>query len=271
MPTTRVAFHDATAVALPRLHFPEVVDAFEVLGFRRLGRLERRYLGGLATAATHYAVEHRQAFLEHKAVPMTVLVAPDASALVIVDWWWDMPDVRIRSTMLDGSVVETYRTWDHDIPLPQRLERARPKLDRLGEQTLFGAPRGGRTIAAIPGEPADLWQVHRRRVAEWSGQRGTSIAPITSMDDAVALSSRLAAHDTKVLCRITRIAQLVMLTLLGVPLLVLGLTWFGDLLSYVPASAVLALLGLHLVVSVVVCPRVVRCRYFRLWRPRFAP
>lgn len=268
MSLASAAFRDASADAPDRLPFPDVVETFGAMGFRRLGRLERVVEGGIEGAAAAFAPEHRATFLHHKSVPTVVMAADDDSALVIIDWWWGMPELRIRSEMVDGSVVETRRRWDQDVVLPQLLERARRKLDVLEEQTISAVPARGRSIAAVSGDPAQLWDTHRANIQRWAARRATHPVPLDSMDAVVALSSRLAVHDVAVLRRSQDVARAVVLTLVGAPLLVLVLSWSGVLPTRMPVMVGLPILALFLALSSIVLRRMFRLRYVRWLRPR---
>jgi hypothetical protein len=269
MVSPAVSFRDATGQAADLVHFPEVVEAFEALGFRRLGRLERVYPEGLDRAADSYAEEHRPVFQQHKAVPMTVLVAGDGTALVLVDWWWGMPDVRIRTAMADGSVVETRRAWDHAPVLPQSLARIQSQLDLAGEQTLGSVPARGREVALVTGAPAELWAAHRQRAGEWAHARATQPALFSHMEQAADLSARIAHHDARVIGRIRRVQLAVLAVVYLVPLLVLLRTWFGGPMSWTEVGLILVGLAAWVAVSVVACRRLSRVRYLQSVRPAF--
>jgi hypothetical protein len=267
MVSPAVTFRDATSDTADHVHFPEVVEAFEALGFGRLGRLERVYPEGLEHAADSYAEEHRPVFQRHKAVPMTVLTAEDGTALVLVDWWWGMPDVRIRTAMADGSVVETRRAWDHAPVLPQSLARIQASLDLTGEQTLGSVPGGGREVALATGTPAELWAAHRQRATAWAQAHGTVPALFSRMEQAAGLSARIAAHDARVMQRIRRVQLAVLAVVYLVPLLVLLGAVFGGPMSWTAVAVILVGLGLWVVVSAVVCRRLARVRYLQSVRP----
>jgi hypothetical protein len=270
MVSPAVSFRDATDQAAEHVHFPEVVEAFEALGFRRLGRLERVYPEGLDRAADSYAAEHRPVFQQHKAVPMTVLIAEDGTALVLVDWWWGMPDVRIRTAMADGSLVETRRAWDHAPVLPRSLVRIQQRLDLTGEQTLGSVPQRGRVVALATGTPPELWTEHQERAGDWARARGTRPALFSRMEQAAGLSARIADHDARVIGRIRSVQLAVLAVVYLVPLLVLLRTWLGGPMSWTEVGLVLVGLLLWVALALMVCPRLPRVRYLQRVRPAFA-
>lgn len=269
MPDLTPGFRDATADAPRRIHFPEVVEGFEALGFRRIGRLERVYPGGVEAAAGVFAEEHREAFREQKSVPMVVLASENGDAFVLVDWWWGMPDVRIRTPMLDGSVVETRRAWDRPPVVARAAERAASRWNMAEEQVISSAPTGGRSVALATGTPADLWARHRERVAALGHERGTRPAPCVDLRQAVELSRRLSVHDLRVVQRICRIQRSALSLLFAPPLLVLLWTWFSDPLTRTGMTVILLGLVLWVMVASIGCRYVLRVRYIRRLRPRF--
>jgi len=269
VPDLTPGFRDATADAPPRIHFPEVVEGFEALGFRRIGRLERVYPGGVEAAAGVFAEEHRETFHEQKSVPMVVLASENGDAFVLVDWWWGMPDVRIRTPMLDGSVVETRRAWDRPPLVAKAAQRGASRLDLSREQVISSAPTGGRTIALATGSPADLWARHADRVTTWARDRNTQPAPCLDLEQAIELSRRLSVHDVRVVQRICRIQRSALWLLFAPPLLVLLWTWFGDPLPWTGVAVILLGLVLWVMVAAIGCRHLLRVRYITQLRPRF--
>jgi hypothetical protein len=177
-----------------QIEFPEIVMAFEELGFVRVGRLRRSDPGGLWREAAVYPRPVRTDYVSHRAVPSVVLAAPDRSAFVTVTWWWGMPDVRIRTALTDGAVVETVRAWDRSPVPPRGHRRIYRDGDLRQEQLLANAPAGGRRMALASGEAPDLWTAHRRSVSEASVDTGADAALHEDMAGALALSNRLARH-----------------------------------------------------------------------------
>jgi hypothetical protein len=260
-----LSFRDATSDAPVRTHFPEVVAGFEAMGFRQIGRLERVYLQGLEQVASLYAEEDRRFFCEHKAVPMVVLTAPNGNAFVFVDWWWGMPDVRIRTPMTDGSVVETRRAWDNAPALPMRLELIRRSLDMTEEQLLASVPGGGRALALATGAPAELWMVHEDRVASWARERCTQPVAGLDMEQAIGLSHRLSDHDFRAVQRVRLARFALFMALMAPPLLIL----FAPRLTHMGFGAMMATLLLETILVVTCRRRIGRVRYTRRMRPRF--
>ena len=193
-----VEFRDATENAPPDLHFPYYVQAFQDLRFVRLGRMARVMVAGLDEIARYYPEPHRDAFIQMKAIPQTVLAAPDGSAFVLVDWWWGNPEVRLRTVLSTGAVVETRRSWD--VP-PVWLSRDRwTKRFVLGDEQRRSAARG-RDIRVVAGSPAALWRAHQMHVDEYRQKNGGKPIADLEMVGALNLSSRLAAHDVRVTFR----------------------------------------------------------------------
>lgn len=187
-------FADAGDEVAEPIEFPEVVAAFEELGFVRLGRLRRSNPGSLWREAAAYPKAVRTDYVTHRAAPSVVLAAPDHSAFVTVTWWWGMPDVRLRTLLSDGSVVETVRAWDHVPVVPRGYGRVYRDGDLRQEQLLTHAPAGGRRMALAEGSSADLWSAHRQHVSATTTEPGTVAMDHDSMRDALVLSNRLARH-----------------------------------------------------------------------------
>jgi len=270
VPDLTPGFRDATADAPQQIHFPEVVGGFEALGFRRIGRLERVYPGGVEAAAGVFAEEHRESFREQKSVPMVVLASENSDAFVLVDWWWGMPDVRIRTPMLDGSVVETRRAWDRPPVVARAAERGASRWHMAEEQVISSAPAGGRSIALATGTPSDLWARHGERVAAWGHERGTRPAPCTDVRQAVELSHRLAVHDIQVVGRICRVQRYLLLLLFSPPLLLLLRVFAVDTTSSAEVTVIMVGLLIWFLLAIAACRNLLRLRYMTRLRPRFA-
>src|SRR3954452_23210037 len=164
MTSRRETFTASPESTTAAVEHPDVVAGFEQLGFSRLGRLSRVAQDEVWRWAATYPRERRDELIAHLSLPPVVLGAPDGSAFITVGWWWGMPDVRLRTALSDGSVVETVRQWDQ-VPVPPR---AHGRIYRLGdlqqEQLLLNTPAGGRSVALAQGAPADLWREHQLHV-----------------------------------------------------------------------------------------------------------
>jgi len=209
----RPTFVDASESATATVEFPDVVAAFEELGFTRIGRLGRAAAGEVWRWAATYPRSHRDEFSAHLTVPPVVLRAPDGTAFVSVGWWWDMPDVRLRTALSDGAVVETLRRWDR-APVPPRAHtRIYRRGDLVQEQLLFNNPEGGRDVAVAEGSPAELWRAHRDHVATVSSARASGPLAHDTMVEAVALANRLARHQHACQAAQKRLGILVLLAI----------------------------------------------------------
>lgn len=200
---------------------------------------------------------------------MVVLASENGDAFVLVDWWWGMPDVRIRTPMLDGSVVETRRAWDRPPVVAKAAQRAASRLDMSREQVISSTPEGGRSIALAAGTPTDLWAVHEERVTAWARDRNTQPAPCLDLGQAIDLSRRLSVHDLRVVQRLRRILRAALSLLFAPPLLVLLWTWFSDPLTRTGMTVILLGLVLWVMVASIGCRYVLRVRYITRLRPRF--
>lgn len=189
------SFVDASDSTSATVEFPDVVASFEALGFVRIGRLGRAVPGEIWRAAALYPRNRRDEFCAHLSVPPVVLRSPDATAFVTVSWWWGMPEVRLRTALLDGSVVETLRQWDQ-MPVPPRAHgRLYRRGDLRQEQLMLNAPEGGREVDLAQGDADQLWRSHRDRVESVAARRAATPVSHLTMGEAVALSNRLARHQ----------------------------------------------------------------------------
>lgn len=259
-----VDFRDVTAEAPPLVHFPGYVREFEENGFVALGRMPRVITpGGHGRATRAYARRHRATFLAMTAVPPVVLAVPDQSAFVLVDWWWGMPEVRLRTLLSTGVVVETRRAWDAAPVWRRDVQRGPRHLVLAEEQRLADAP--GRSVDVVVGEPTVLWQVHRARVASYVQLYGGQPVVHQHMDQALALSRRLAAHDLQVERR--RAAVTLGVAVAYIVVLVLALVGVIRV-----DSMTVSVLGWCVALPAPWLPRMLtrRVRYSRGHRPRFA-
>lgn len=261
---SRVDFRDVTADAPVQLHFPAYVRGFEELGFVRLGRVGRIIRpGGYESVARRYPVTQRATLLRMTEIPPTVLAAADRSAFVVVDWWWGMPEVRLRTALTTGAVVETRRAWD-TAPVWRSCDaRGAHRFVLAAEQCQWAAE--GHEIHLVAGDACALWRAHQRHVDAYRQTHGGELAAHEEITQAVELSRRLAAHDLRVQRRkaVVQLAALGMVfAVLVAGVLLSSLVWlWGSLL--VPAVAVLVLPWL--------CPTLgIWVRYERRLRPKFA-
>lgn len=187
-----IDLRDVTDYAPLDAHFPECVQAFEDLGFVRLGRMAIVHAAGLEKVASFFPKPYRQELMQMKAIPPTVLASADGSAFVLVDWWCGMPDVRLRTVLTTGAIVETKRSWEVT-PVWLSSERKLARSFVLGEEQCRLAGRG-RDIEVASGDPAMLWRAHQTHVSAYKDQHdGTPIAH-REMAQALAMSTRLTVH-----------------------------------------------------------------------------
>ena len=177
----------------PPRFYPELVAALEAIGFRRVGGLLARFHeeSDREALVTAYAPDVQPTLRISTQTPETVLAAPDASALVGVDWFWQQPSVRFRSLMTDDGVVETQRAWDHLPPWPVsgqqyvRHLRLRPEQDHSAS---------GRRFTIVEGDDMGaLWEAHRRELGRARGKPREH----RSIDQAAVLWAQLMHHDMR--------------------------------------------------------------------------
>lgn len=259
-----VDFQDVSADAPKDVHFPDVVQGFEALGHVRLGRLRRVVRpGGRDRVARAYPEEHRPVLLARSDVPPVVLAAPDASAFAMVDWWWGMPEVRLRTALTTGHVVETRRAWDWAPVWPRALAPAARHLCPAGEQRRSQAR--GRGVRLAAGDPAALWQAHLDHVEHYRRVHGGAPVPHRDLEQAAALSRRLAVHDLRTETRRAQLNLALVLTWVALVSLLLVLTAAagGGVLLLVPAVVIgVMVLALRRLTA--------RLRYWAVVRPPFA-
>ena len=188
--------------------YPEVVAAFEALGWRQLGR----YALEMTPEATErllrdYAEPARSEFAAHLPDVATVLLSPDGQADAFVSWFWDQPAVRLASVLADGTLVETSRLWTRKPPWPRALRSGWAGMDVRRELERSSVPTRGRSVRAVacadaadPVAVAALADAHRAHVAA-CGSPSTQFA---SIDDAIALRRSAFQHDICVRRRVVR-------------------------------------------------------------------
>jgi hypothetical protein len=264
----RDTFVDGSDSAPPTVEFPEVVDAFESVGFTRLGRLGRAASGEVWRWAATYPRDRRDEFAAHLTVPPVVLRAPDGSAFAGVGWWWGMPNVQLRTTLDDGSVVETLRRWDR-APVPPRAHgRIYRSGDLQQEQLLLHNPVGGRDVALADGPPADLWAAHQEHVARVADHRRATPVAHSSMAEAVALANRLARHQRACQQAQKRFGQIVLLAIVLVAVaVVVAITSLSPIGLLLLLVAELAAIGLVLALRRRIYAWSLRRRYRPSGRP----
>ncbi len=250
--------------------YPEVVAAFEELGWRRLGRYalalseesSARVVGG-------YAEPARSEFAAHLPDVATVLLSPDRTVDVFVSWFWGQPGVRLASVLADGTLVETSRRWTRKPPWPRALRSAWAGMDVRQEIERSSVPTRGRSVRAAACEDAAdasavaaLVDAHREHVAAL----GSTPVPFVSVDDAIALRRKAFAHDL----RVRRRAALV-----EVVLMVCALVVVGQVLGQVPSirawpPATLVISSLVFLVAALVHARLRRVLSYVRWiRPSY--
>jgi len=198
----RLEHRDATGDEHTRSSFPEIVEALEELGFRRVGRIGAVVVpGGVEALARGYPPDQRELFTERAPIPSDVLRAPDGSAFVDVAWFWGWPSVRFRSLMTTGALVETVRRWDGMPPWPRSKHRSYRYADVEHEMTRSAT--SDRSILTADGSPAELWEAHRAQLAAQQKQGG---APVRheSLESALWLTRRAYEHDDAVVRRANR-------------------------------------------------------------------
>lgn len=259
----KVNFRDVTDYVPAEMHFPDLVRGFEDLGFVRLGRMARVSVPGLHVQAKHYPEPHRRTFIEMKTIPLTVLAAPDGSAFVLVDWWWGMPEVRVRTALTTGAVVETRRTWDAP-PVWPSIEAKVSKTYVLHEEQCQWAARG-RDIRVAGGGPAELWHAHQVHVAAYLATHHGMPDAHREMPQAVKLSDRVAIHDIRTVRQGRLHAIALAITLAG---LCVTCMWIAVAFGLVQMLVFFAVVVLPIYIGT---PRLLLwLKYKRRLRPRFA-
>jgi hypothetical protein len=188
----------------PPRFYPGLVAGFEAVGFRQVGGLHAKFHleADREALVASYAPEVQPGLRVSSETPERVLVAPDATAFVGVDWFWHQPSVRLRTLLADDTAVETQRAWDHLPPWPVsgqeyvRHLRLRPEQDHSAR---------GRRFAVVEGDDmARLWEVHRSAVRS-SRSRSREHRTI---DHAAVLWALLLHHDLRAEARAALWGQL---------------------------------------------------------------
>jgi hypothetical protein len=175
-------------------YYPELVEAFEALGFRRIGglRLEFSDEAELEELIQAHPAHVRAEFQESAQTPETLLVAPDSSAFAGVDWFYRQPSVRLRSLLADGRLVETQRGWDH---LPVPVVEMEPYVDRVRLRPEQDRSARGRVFTIVPGAgAAEVWDAHRRALSD----AGSRAVEHRSIDQAASLWRQVLTHDAAI-------------------------------------------------------------------------
>lgn len=253
--------------------YPEVVTAFEELGWVRLGRvafeLEPRRLESVLKG---YAAQDRVTFEAHLPDVATAVASPDETTLADVSWFWGSPSVRLATLTADGQLVETVREWDHRPAWPRNLARARRGMVVAEEIRRSHVPGRGRSIRVVHvDDPTGvrgvewLWQQHARHVLAVAGHGPTAMT-FATVEDAIALRRKAYAHDLRVSARVmwAHFAALLVAACLAGG--VLGLTAPTTL----PPLADVVVVAVVLVVGWWASPYVWRRLGYARWlRPRF--
>ncbi len=260
---------DATDSTDTRVDYPEIVEEFLAMGFTWVGRVLLEPTEGThEDTAANYEPELKAKYLAHCDVPTPILRAPDGSAFVDVSWFWDAPSVRIRSELADGSAVETNRRWENPPGLPTQLARFWRRFDIGRDMTKRSTPRGGRSIEiAATRDSATQWSQHQQHLERYAAQRGTSVSPVTDLEQTIDIAQRLFNHDAAVERRTVGlwIPLLLAYGIAGVALIVaLGLA--GQRSTAIRIALLLALMTPVIVYTVISKVRILPER----WRPPFA-
>lgn len=196
--------------------YPEIVAAFEALGFARLGGVHLVFADDteLDELVRSHPPEVQDEFRLSAETPETVLAAPDGTAFVGVDWFYRQPSIRLRSLLADGRLVETQLGWEH-LPVPVvemapyvRYLRLRPEQDRSAR---------GRHFAIVPGAgPEALWEAHRAALA----RAGVTPVVHASLEHAVALWQQVLHHDQAIEYNVLPAFERVVKLALAVPMTV---------------------------------------------------
>jgi len=250
---------DATDEAPDDLHYPEIVERLESLGFLRVGRVRLDVSAGdWQKLLALYTPQDAQALVEHERIPDVVLVAPGGDAYVDVGWFYDSPAIRFRTLLADGTVTETQRAWDNDPAWPVRLQRAARYRDRRQEQ-LLDVAAGRDLVLARSATPEGVWEEHRARVAVAGA---TPVDHRPDMAQLLPLWNRFLEHGMRCAVRAGRVTRVFSMVL---PLLAAVASVWLTTAGHVLLAVLVCLLG---VLPVVATARIaIRSRYVRRIRP----
>jgi len=189
-------YWDATYDLPAPMDYADVVAALVDDGFTPLGRAGVRHEDGILSLAKGYRDADKELFFQHVDRPSTVLTAPDGCTYADVSWFWGSPSIRMRTSLRDGSLVETLRQWDQPPGAPESLRRHRKNLDIAKEMTRFSVPERGRSIHIVrDATGAELWRVHQRHLAIYGDIRRSDPAEVRGMPGYLVLTERAFAHD----------------------------------------------------------------------------
>lgn len=259
----QIDFRDVTDYAPSAVHFPDCVRAFEDLGFVRLGRMAVVRVAGMDVVARWFPEPHRHELIQMKGIPPTVLAAPDSSAFVLVDWWWGMPEVRLRTVLTTGAIVETRRAWDVP-PVCISSEKKLAQSFVLDDEQCRSAGRG-RDIRVAIGDPAVLWRAHQMHVNAYLEKHDGKPIAHREMVQALNMSTRLCIHDRRIELRWAWLQIAFHIMLFGFIVTSVGVT------LAVGMGAALVVLAVEILAIRSVSRRLLMwIRYERRLRPSFA-
>ncbi len=165
---------------------PTLVAGMEALGFRVLGRVAVRRSAS-RNDYLYDAAERRRLATWRARPAATLMAADDGTSFAIVDTYGEAPLLQLRTTLLDGSLVETLGIAPTGAPVPRR------PIDPLGGFTLAEAPHRSIRVTEL-GAPAELVEAHAHHVAERTAAIGVGPADHVDRADAVRLTETAAAH-----------------------------------------------------------------------------
>lgn len=261
----RPVYTDVTQLDGPAAPHQDQVEAFQEIGYDVLGLVHLDVdPGGVADLAAGYSPEDGAELIEHAALPSTLLRSSDGIVQAAVAWFWSAPALQLRTSMDDGSLVETHLRWLEVPPWPQRRAAAWRYATVEGEMTRQAAD--GRSIATVPDADARrLDEAHRAHVRAYAETYGCiAVAAPATMDEALLSLERATVHMWRVGEVYARTGNIILVAL------VLGaVAWsFALFAASVPWALLWSLCGL---LSVVLSLNrfSVRFAYTRWWRPAY--
>lgn len=259
----QIDFRDVTDYAPSAVHFPDCVRAFEDLGFVRLGRMAIVRVPAMDAVARFFPKPHRNELVQMKAIPPTVLASADGSSFVLVDWWWGMPEVRLRTVLTTGGIVETRRSWDVP-PVWLSSEKKLAQSLVLSDEQCRSAGRG-RDIQVATGDPAVLWRAHQMHVNAYLEEHDGKPIAHREMAQALNMSTRLCIHDRRIELQMAWLQIAFHIMLFG---FIVTSVWVT---AAVGMGAALVVLAVEILAIRSVSRRLLMwIRYERRLRPRFA-